>query len=109
MQIKFGRVLYHIRKEANLSQLDVANIISCSRGTYSCWEHDDGEIPLSKLLSFLNACHISLAAFIKMVQEENHQLALPVHEADAEKVLNLKEELIFISERIRLINQNLIL
>ena len=109
MNIKLGKVLKSIRKTAKLSQQDVANIINCSRGSYSCWEQDIGEIPFTKLLNFLNHCNISLLTFIKSVQDENKLVALVLKEIELSEPLDIQAELTFISNRIALLNQNLMI
>jgi transcriptional regulator with XRE-family HTH domain len=108
MNIKFGSVLQAIRKESNLSQQDVANIINCSRGTYSCWEHNDGEIPLSKLFVLLNYYNISLSAFVKRVQDDNHAGQLVVLDIELGDLSDIQLELTQISKRIDLLNRSLI-
>jgi transcriptional regulator with XRE-family HTH domain len=108
MNIKFGSVLQSIRKECNLSQQDVANIISCSRGTYSCWEHDDGEIPMSKLFVLLNYYNISLSAFVKRVQKDNHAGQLVVSDLQLSDLADIQSELTQISKRIDLLNRSLL-
>jgi transcriptional regulator with XRE-family HTH domain len=108
MNIKFGSVLQAIRKDSNLSQQDVANIINCSRGTYSGWEHNDGEIPLSKLFVLLNHYNISLSAFVKRVQEDNHAGQLVVLDLELSDLSAVQIELTQISKRIDLLNRSLL-
>lgn len=108
MNIKFGSVLQAIRKESNLSQQDVANLINCSRGTYSCWEHNDGEIPLSKLFVLLNFYKISLSTFLKRVQEDNNAGELVLLEPEIRELTDIQAELASISKRIDLLNRSLI-
>lgn len=109
MTIKFGKILQDLRRDANVSQQDIANVINCSRGTYSCWERDDGEIPLSKLLMLLNYYNISFFTFFKRVKEENHNLLAVVPDTGREVTVDIKEELNFISSRIALLNQHILL
>lgn len=107
MNIKLGSTLQAIRKESNKSQQEIANIINSSRGTYSCWEHDDGEIPLSKLFVLLNYYNISLSAFLKRVQDDNNAGQFVILEPEMNELSDIQAELSFISKRIALLNRSL--
>jgi transcriptional regulator with XRE-family HTH domain len=108
MNIKLGKVLHHVRKEAGLSQRQVADVINCSRATYSCWENDDGEIPLSKLLLLLQYSNISLSEFISKLKEENNLKNLVISRTGPKEYIDLKAELAEIGDKIRILNQKLI-
>jgi len=107
MTIKLGKVLQACRKEANLSQQEVADLICCSRGTYSCWEHDEGEIPLTKLLSLLQHYGLPLITFVKLVQDQNSGTVQLLSPPDLEfnDISVIKAEFALLSKQIVVLNQ----
>ena len=106
---KLGGLLKSLRNENRLSQSQVSKIINCSRGAYSSWEQDNGEIPLSRLMLLLNHYNVSPMDFLQRIYEENEIKLLTNSNQNISDPLGIIEELTHISNRLTILNQTLFL
>lgn len=66
----FGERLYQIRKEANLSQEELAELMDVSRQSVSKWESDKAYPEMTRLLFLSDYFHVSLDYLMRGTEEE---------------------------------------
>ena len=55
-----GTKILNLRKEKNLNQYDIADILNISRSTYSMWESKNDLFPTKRLIDLCNYFNVSL-------------------------------------------------
>ena len=63
--MKIGEKIYNLRKKKNLSQEDLASILSVSRQTISKWETGESNPDIDKIVPLCNFFEISTDEFLK--------------------------------------------
>lgn len=69
----FGERLYQIRKEANLSQEELAELMDVSRQSVSKWESDKAYPEMTRLLFLSDYFHVSLDYLMRGTEEEQKE------------------------------------
>ncbi len=69
--------LYDIRWDANLKQIDVANILQVKRSTYSLWEREISPIPLKRLIMFCDYFNVSIDYALGLTRKTRYSNSKP--------------------------------
>ena len=71
MNIAVGITLLTLRKNHNYTQQHVADLLYVSRQTYSGWENNCGDMPLSKFLLLAPVYGMSTIALLKLIETDD--------------------------------------
>lgn len=64
--------LKEIREENKLKQIEVANILKCSRSVYGMWEVEQDVIPIRRLNDFCNEFNVSFDYVLELTNIKNY-------------------------------------
>lgn len=67
----FGERLYELRKQAGLSQEELAEMLDVSRQSVSKWESDKGYLEMTRLIFLSDYFDISLDYLVRGVEKED--------------------------------------
>ena len=76
-EMTFGERLYKIRKEANLSQEELAELMDVSRQSVSKWESDKAYPEMTRLLFLSDYFHVSLDYLMRGTEASKEGTAEP--------------------------------
>lgn len=83
--MSIGEKIYNLRKEKNMSQEDLANVLNVSRQTISKWETGDSNPDFDKIVPLCNFFGISTDSFLK--GEDNYYSKKEIREGRKNKAL----------------------
>ena len=88
--------LKDIRKDKDLTQTDIANILSVPRSTYSMWEIGICIIPLDKLCFLADYCNVSIYYALGLTNNSNSKHIIKGFQINtlAQNLKNIEKKLI---------------
>lgn len=91
--ILIGRQVKNLRKENNLTMINLAKKLNISQPTLSRIESGSQEISFSILETICNEFNISLSEFFRKVEGKNERQKIEIHENDSLREETLEDEL----------------
>ena len=70
--MNYGELLKDIRKDKELKQIDIANVLNISRSTYKDYESEATIIPIKHLVSLADYFNVSLDYLFGFAKKENY-------------------------------------
>ena len=81
ISMTFGERLYELRKDKNISQEELADLLDVSRQSISKWENDNAYPEMTRLLFMSDFFNVSLDYLIRGIEETENSHAATTYKA----------------------------